>query len=180
MICTVTMEPEESGTTEELRVTRHRLHDSGFVMAVENGATRKVCVDGLNATEGEVSLTSLALGVCKAASYAQVKNFQVEKDVEGGNSSSSQYVEVDDIEASRPLFLTTSCPEKQVLRVSCHDPVCGRQLLRPHSGVQGLAKMAAYGDWPWHVVLLKDGVHLCDGTLVAPDWVLTTASCFQG
>lgn len=40
--------------------------------------------------------------------------------------------------------------------------------------------MAAPGDWPWHVVLLRDDTHLCDGTLVSDTWVLTTESCFQG
>lgn len=46
--------------------------------------------------------------------------------------------------------------------------------------VEGLQKMASHGDWPWHVALLKDNVHLCDGTLLSEDWILTTASCFQG
>lgn len=40
--------------------------------------------------------------------------------------------------------------------------------------------MAAPGDWPWHVALFRDDTHVCDGTLVSSDWVLTTESCFQG
>lgn len=40
--------------------------------------------------------------------------------------------------------------------------------------------MAAPGDWPWHVSLYRDDRHVCDGTLVSSDWVLTTESCFQG
>lgn len=43
-----------------------------------------------------------------------------------------------------------------------------------------LAKMAAPGDWPWHVSLHRDATHVCDGTLVSENWVLTTESCFQG
>lgn len=46
--------------------------------------------------------------------------------------------------------------------------------------IDNLAKMSNYGDWPWHVALFKEEVHLCDGTLVSPDWVITTQSCFQG
>lgn len=40
--------------------------------------------------------------------------------------------------------------------------------------------MASPGDWPWHVALYRDETHVCDGTLVSADWVLTTESCFQG
>lgn len=40
--------------------------------------------------------------------------------------------------------------------------------------------MASPGDWPWHAALFRDETHVCDGTLVSNDWVLTTNSCFQG
>lgn len=40
--------------------------------------------------------------------------------------------------------------------------------------------MASPGDWPWHVALFRDETHVCDGTLISNDWVLTTNSCFQG
>lgn len=36
------------------------------------------------------------------------------------------------------------------------------------------------GDWPWEAVLLKDGRHICDATLVSSHWILTAASCFDG
>lgn len=40
--------------------------------------------------------------------------------------------------------------------------------------------MASPGDWPWHVALFKSDTHVCDGTLISAEWVLTTESCFQG
>lgn len=43
-----------------------------------------------------------------------------------------------------------------------------------------LPKQAAPGDWPWLVALFREDSHVCDGTLISPDWVLTTESCFQG
>lgn len=52
---------------------------------------------------------------------------------------------------------------------------CGIQ-----SQSSALSKMASHGDWPWHVALFKEDIHICDGTLISEDWVVTTTSCFQG
>ncbi|XP_040211887.1 serine protease 27-like [Rana temporaria] len=38
---------------------------------------------------------------------------------------------------------------------------------------------AAKGEWPWQVILQKDGFPLCGGSLVADSWVLTAAHCFD-
>lgn len=48
------------------------------------------------------------------------------------------------------------------------------------SGINGLSKMAAYGDWPWHAALFKEDIHICDATLLSSEWLLTSGSCFQG
>lgn len=59
--------------------------------------------------------------------------------------------------------------------------VCGIQTNRRQKyGIDGLSKMASHGDWPWHAILYKSGTHVCDGTLISSEWLLTSASCFQG
>lgn len=57
---------------------------------------------------------------------------------------------------------------------------CGVQSVLSPKHLNSLPKMASPGDWPWHVALFRDETHVCDGTLVSNDWVLTTNSCFQG
>lgn len=57
---------------------------------------------------------------------------------------------------------------------------CGVQSILSANSAASLAKMAAPGDWPWHVALHRDDSHVCDGTLISENWVLTTESCFQG
>lgn len=62
----------------------------------------------------------------------------------------------------------------------CYCVDCGIQSILGATPSMSLSKMAALGDWPWHVSLHRDETHVCDGTLVSENWVLTTDSCFQG
>lgn len=91
----------------------------------------------------------------------------------------NNYVRVLDPRAAEISFVRTGCPKKEAFYLSCSHLECGKQSIVDKSGVT-LSKMSQPGDWPFHVALFKKDNHVCDGTLVASHWVLTTASCFQG
>ncbi|KAM9391637.1 transmembrane protease serine 9-like [Pholidichthys leucotaenia] len=55
--------------------------------------------------------------------------------------------------------------------------VCG-QALR-NSRIAGGASVVSEGVWPWMASLQKNGTHVCGGTLVAVDFVLSSADCFS-
>ncbi|XP_068103318.1 transmembrane protease serine 9-like [Hyperolius riggenbachi] len=39
---------------------------------------------------------------------------------------------------------------------------------------------AADGEWPWQIILYYNGRFLCGGSLIAPQWIMSAAHCFQG
>ena len=66
----------------------------------------------------------------------------------------------------------------------CNDYLeCGNRPVHMHPdrpGTDLTLLPSAHGDWPWFSALIRDGVHACDATLVADQWLLTASSCFDG
>ncbi|XP_043270297.1 atrial natriuretic peptide-converting enzyme-like [Venturia canescens] len=152
----------------------------GYVVFNEKGTVGKLCTENLNATLPETEmdnvLRSSASSLCNLLTYTGLDTVEIKVDEE----KDIQYVHMEDPSASEITFVRAPCPSKQVMYVRCADLECGLQALRKGGGTEGLSKMSEPGDWPWHAALFKEDVHVCDATLVAAEWLLTTASCFQG
>ncbi|XP_024118636.1 transmembrane protease serine 9 [Oryzias melastigma] len=67
---------------------------------------------------------------------------------------------------------TTSPPETTTPKA-----VCGRAVL--NSPVFDGSSVVSAGQWPWMASLQKNGQHVCGGTLVSLDSVLSNADCFS-
>uniref|UniRef100_A0A8C5QAE5 Peptidase S1 domain-containing protein n=1 Tax=Leptobrachium leishanense TaxID=445787 RepID=A0A8C5QAE5_9ANUR len=55
-------------------------------------------------------------------------------------------------------------------------PVCGSPVVSSRIGGGADAK---YGEWPWQVAVVYDGVYRCGGSLISEQWVLSGAQCFN-
>ncbi|KAF7990432.1 hypothetical protein HCN44_000237 [Aphidius gifuensis] len=154
--------------------------NEGYVVFNEKGTVGKLCIENLNATlpkkEMDSVLQTAAGSLCTLLSYTGVNSVEIKTDDE----DDVQYVQMEDSTASEITFIRALCPSKQVMYVKCGNLDCGIQSLRQKINTKTLSKIAEPGDWPWHVALFKEGIHVCDGTLVSADWLLATASCFQG
>ncbi|CAN9505068.1 unnamed protein product [Ophioblennius macclurei] len=55
--------------------------------------------------------------------------------------------------------------------------VCGRAPL--NTRIEGGSSVASAGTWPWMASLQRNGAHMCGGTLVSEDTVMSDAGCFS-
>ncbi|XP_042249225.1 transmembrane protease serine 9-like [Thunnus maccoyii] len=84
------------------------------------------------------------------------------------------------VTGSQPGFVTfKSTGTDSDLSVTCSatKPVCGSAPM--NSRISGGSSVASAGMWPWMASLQKNGKHVCGGTLVAVDSVLSNANCFS-
>ncbi|XP_062309380.1 transmembrane protease serine 13b isoform X1 [Osmerus eperlanus] len=69
---------------------------------------------------------------------------------------------------------TSSCPNQKVVSLQCVN--CGQPAY--NNRIIGGAQ-STLGQWPWQVSLHFRGYHTCGASLVAPDFVVTAAHCFN-
>ncbi|CAB1343707.1 unnamed protein product [Coregonus sp. 'balchen'] len=72
---------------------------------------------------------------------------------------------------------TTKAPDITVIS-SAEGRVCGRAPKSPRLG--GNSYNVVRGTWPWMVSLYRNGIHICGGTLITEEFVLSAAQCFPG
>ncbi|XP_068605794.1 zgc:100868 [Brachionichthys hirsutus] len=90
-----------------------------------------------------------------------------------GGTDGDLGVDCDGLPACPPVLLSSCLP---VLLSSCPAVVCGSASM--NARLLGGASVASAGIWPWMASLQRDGRHVCGGTLVSLDFVLSSADCF--
>uniref|UniRef100_A0A8C2CQT6 Transmembrane serine protease 13 n=1 Tax=Cyprinus carpio TaxID=7962 RepID=A0A8C2CQT6_CYPCA len=71
--------------------------------------------------------------------------------------------------------VSSGCQDEKAVSLECTD--CGK----PQSASRIIGGSASQlGQWPWQVSLHYSRSHVCGGSLVSPDFVVSAAHCFQG
>lgn len=55
---------------------------------------------------------------------------------------------------------------------------CGVRSVRRQNRIVG-GSSASLGDWPWQVSLHVQGIHVCGGSIITPEWIVTAAHCVE-
>lgn len=159
---------------------------AGYIVFTEGNNTGKICVDSLNATGSTLSLSRqqsflevFGESACRSMSYRIMERIEVRTD----NERTLDYAHLTEPIRWRATFLRAPCRKRQVLYLSCSGLECGTRPVHMHPdrpGSQLTLLPSAHGDWPWLAALIRDGVHACDATLIADQWLITSSTCFDG
>lgn len=162
----------------------HQYYQSGYLTYQDSGEVGRVCADHINSsvTNTDEVLARLGESTCAMLEYQELVdiNIIVDTDIE----SKTKYVDIVSPISADKNFINADCSQRNVVNITCDKLQCGQ---RPsyvpdefRSRLESRRDIAVHGDWPWMVALYKNGLHVCDATLVDQQWIMTTASCFQG
>ncbi|XP_061453243.1 serine protease hepsin [Rhineura floridana] len=123
--------------------------------------------------------TQVAALSCEEMGFVRSLSHSVLAADSAGANGTSGYFCVDEsrLPFARRLseaIVVCECLTGQFLATLCQD--CGRRKLSMDRIVGG--QDASLGKWPWQVSLRYDGTHLCGGSIISNEWVITAAHCF--
>ncbi|XP_076311935.1 atrial natriuretic peptide-converting enzyme-like isoform X2 [Tachypleus tridentatus] len=163
----------------DLKKTPQLRYHEGYLIYIERGKFGKICTDSwkntTSAPQINMILQTLAISTCNMLNYQTADHVEIRKDVE----EDGLYVESKEPLLSTVKFSETPCESRHVVYMKCGNLECGINTPSKNSLQPAQLQKVTHGNWPWYVVMIQNGEHVCDGTLVDREWIITSTVCFS-
>ncbi|XP_018412946.1 PREDICTED: transmembrane protease serine 2 [Nanorana parkeri] len=151
-----------------------RLYGDKFILQAyssKKSAWMNVCFDDW--------INNYGIWTCQAIGYKSSSYYRTE--LQTVTSNLKGFVSINTSATFDKLYTSVRsrdyCPSGKVISLRCID--CGISTKNLNSRIVG-GTMAQSGDWPWQVSLQISRSHVCGGSIITPEWILTAAHCVEG
>ncbi|KFV19177.1 Transmembrane protease serine 2, partial [Tauraco erythrolophus] len=153
-----------------------RLFGPNFILEVYSPVSKSwypVCQDDWNDDYGKTA--------CKDMGYS-VDTYYYSQGV-ATEVSYKSYMKVNtsagNIDLYQKLYSSDSCASGNVVSLRCIACGLSTKSVKVMNRIVG-GSGAALGQWPWQVSLHVQGTHVCGGSIITHQWIVTAAHCVEG
>uniref|UniRef100_A0A8B9FWD8 Transmembrane protease serine 2 n=1 Tax=Amazona collaria TaxID=241587 RepID=A0A8B9FWD8_9PSIT len=83
------------------------------------------------------------------------------------------------VDLYKKLYCSDSCESGKVVSLRCIQCGLATKSVNIMNRIVG-GSGAVLGQWPWQVSLHVQGTHICGGSIITPQWIVTAAHCVEG
>ncbi|CAI9538158.1 unnamed protein product, partial [Staurois parvus] len=148
---------------------------SGVLQAYVAGSWKTVCSESWNALYGNLTCKQLGFSSFESSSSVPLRSIEEQfrrefVSVTKSSDSSDQPTLMHHVIQQREY-----CSSGNVTTIKCI--VCGNRPSYASSARIVGGNISAEGQWPWQASLTFQGIHLCGGSLISAQWIITAAHC---
>ncbi|KFQ84568.1 Transmembrane protease serine 2, partial [Phoenicopterus ruber ruber] len=153
-----------------------RLFGPNFILQVYSPVSKSwypVCQDDWNDDYGKTA--------CKDMGYS-MDTYYYSQGV-AAEASFKTYTKLNtsagNVDFYKKLYSSDFCASGNVVSLRCIKCGLSNKNVNIMNRIVG-GSVAALGQWPWQVSLHVQGVHICGGSIITPQWIVTAAHCVEG